>query len=103
MVSWAGGNAVSYEQSSRMLFELAGLTINPRQVARITERIGRELEQRRDRTDFIDATILPTKPSASVIAMDGGRAQTRAEDQGPGVHAPEWRETKVAHLQILDV
>lgn len=86
-----------------MLFELAGLTIDPRQVARITERIGRELEQCRDHSDFIDSTVLLPKPSAAVIAMDGGRAQTRAEDQGPGVHAPEWRETKVAHLQILDV
>lgn len=103
MVSWAGGNAISFEQASRMLFELAGLTIDPRQVARITERIGRELEQCRNRSDFIDSTLLPTKPYVAVISLDGGRAQTRAEDQGPGVHKPEWRETKVAHLQILDV
>jgi hypothetical protein len=28
--------------------------------------------------------------------LDGGRAQTRAEGQEPGVHEPGWKETKVA-------
>lgn len=28
--------------------------------------------------------------------LDGGRVQTRAADAGPGVHDPQWKETKVA-------
>jgi hypothetical protein len=35
-------------------------------------------------------------PSAAAMMLDGGRAQTRADDAGRGVHEPGWRETKVA-------
>src|SRR5438093_1132021 len=35
-------------------------------------------------------------PKAAAVMLDGGRVQTRAEDSGPGVQDPKWRETKVA-------
>ena len=35
------------------------------------------------------------------ISVDGGRAQTREENAGAGVHCPGWVETKVGCLQIL--
>jgi hypothetical protein len=100
-VSWAGGNAPSFDQAARMLRELADIDMDGRQVGRITERIGQELIECRERSDFIDTTIIPKTPPAAVIAVDGGRVQVRAEDSAPGVHEPHWRETKVAHLKII--
>lgn len=40
-------------------------------------------------------------PKVAAIAVDGGRAQTRAEDAGRGVHHPAWREPHYAHLARL--
>src|SRR4051794_11373795 len=33
--------------------------------------------------------------------VDGGRVQTRADDEAPGVTDPAWREVKVACCQTL--
>jgi hypothetical protein len=37
----------------------------------------------------------------AAIALDGGRLQTRATGQGPGVHDQQWKEDKVACLLAL--
>jgi len=39
---------------------------------------------------------------AAAVMLDGGRAQTRADGQGPGVHDPGWKETKVACCLTLE-
>jgi len=38
----------------------------------------------------------------ATVSIDGGRAQTRAEGQGVGVHDNHWRETKVGCLQVFN-
>jgi hypothetical protein len=38
----------------------------------------------------------------AAVMLDGGRVQARADGQGPGVHDPGWKETKVACCLTLD-
>jgi len=101
-ISWVGGNYLSFQQASDCLAELLDMEIDQRQVSRITERAGKDLLKFQDYLDFVDKAIAPEAPVAAAIFIDGGRAQTRAENQAPGVHSQGWRETKVARLQVLD-
>lgn len=102
-ISWAGGNCPSYPQSSRTLEELAGLKLQPCQIARITEKVGIELSSYQNHVQKYNEPLLEDAVKrASVLSVDGGRVQIRAEDQPPGVHQPQWKETKVAHLQIME-
>jgi hypothetical protein len=41
-------------------------------------------------------------PAVAVISVDAGKAQFRQEDEGPGVHAAHWGDTKVACLQTYE-
>jgi hypothetical protein len=100
-MSWAGGNLPSFEQAARALWELAEIKIDARQVGRITERIGSEMIECRNRPDFVNTAEIPKTLPAAVIATDGGRVQVRAEDSAPGVHNAHWREDKVAQIQII--
>ena len=102
-ISWAGGNCASYPQASRALEVLAGIHITPCQVARITEQIGKELAISEDRISAQTELELEDRSRvAAVLSVDGGRVQIRAEDQLQGVHQPQWKETRVAHLQIME-
>jgi hypothetical protein len=42
------------------------------------------------------AVEVENAPELAVVELDGGRIRTRAEGQGPGTHAPAWKETKNA-------
>ncbi len=75
--------------------------MDARQVGRITERVGDELNEYRQRPDFVDKTTIPEILPAAVMAVDGGRVQVRAEGCAPGVHDAHWREDKVAQVQIV--
>jgi hypothetical protein len=76
-------------------------------VQRLTERVGREWQELRDRdVAAFRAGELPVacrnRHAAAAVMLDGGRLQTRAADAGRGVTAPAWRESKTAAVESLD-
>lgn len=86
-----------------MLAELAEVSLSGRQLGRITAEIGEELRVERERrTEQFQAKTLQPQvanlPSVVVVEVDGGRFRSRAEDSGPGVHEPAWKEDKIAGL-----
>jgi hypothetical protein len=96
-----GGKSASFAEASEDLRELARVKIGPRHLETLVERVGKEWAQSRDadvasfgkdelKRDYAEA------PTASAVMLDGGRAQTRADEKPPGVHEPGWKETKVA-------
>ena len=101
-----GGTAPSFRAAAEDLQELAQLTISPAHVRRLCERLGREWAARQEQeTTAFQQDRLPrgyqAAPTVAAVMLDGGRYQVRAEDQGPGVVAAAWKETKVACCQTL--
>ena len=93
--------AASFKEASEDLKELAEVSISPTHLQRLSERIGTEWATERDKEvqAFREQRLVcpyTAAPSAAAMMLDGGRAQTRADDAGRGVHEPGWRETKVA-------
>lgn len=104
----AGGELKSFAAAARVLRNLAGITISAQHVRRLTEEVGRELALRRDREveDYVHhRRVEPGDPipPGVVVAVDGGRIQTRTPrpDAGPGIHEHGWKEDKVACLYTL--
>jgi len=84
MIVYAGTKHPSFAQGSEALAELAGLTIQEKQVERVTKRIGQERVTERDRDvqAYLDLPLMqkvrsPIDQSVdlAVIEMDGGRLQ----------------------------
>ena len=94
----------SYSIGSKLLEELAGISISSRHLNNLTVKIGAELGEDRDaRTASYTAQPLPRIPQRpempirlATVSIDGGRMQTRLDGGGAGVHDPHWRETKNA-------
>jgi hypothetical protein len=84
-ISYAGTASRSFTQASAMLLNLADLSVNPKQVERVTQRIGSERVAERDaHIAAFQALPLPKKfevPEAvtaadlAVVMVDGGRMQ----------------------------
>lgn len=96
--------AASFKDASEDLRELAGVTISPSHLQRLTERVGAEWAAARDAAvQAFREDRLPRQyrkaPATAAVMLDGGRYQTRAADAGRGVQDPSWRETKVACCQ----
>ena len=122
-VVFAGTQTPSFAQGSAALEALAGLTISTKQVERITEKIGRERLEQRDRAveDFRKLPLMtrcespiPLAPDLAVVEMDGGRLQIldrRAEasdpvadeddEPEPEVRRGHWREDKIGVLMTM--
>lgn len=97
----------SFEEASADLREDVGIEISPKQVQRITERVGIEWAAQRDReTKTFREGHLPRlhsqPPQVAAVMADGGRIQTRASDAPPGVRDPQWREPKYGCCLTLD-
>jgi hypothetical protein len=93
--------AASFKDASEDLKELAEVSISPTHLQRLSERVGKEWAQERDKEvqAFRDdrlACAYVAAPKAAAVMLDGGRLQTRADEGGRGVHNPAWRETKTA-------
>jgi hypothetical protein len=91
----------SFAQAREDLQELADLSISPTHLRRLCERVGGEMAVQRDADveAFRQQQLQPVPAAPPVVAavmLDGGRVQTRAEEQGRGVHEPGWQETKAA-------
>jgi hypothetical protein len=103
-IEYAGGNCRSFEMAAESLDRLAEFSISAKHVQRLTERLGKERAEARDkgaaamkerklRSNYKQA------PAVAVVFLDAGKAQFRAEGKGPGVHDPRWGDTKVACMQ----
>jgi hypothetical protein len=96
----------SYAMAARVLGLVGDIAISSRQVNRLTEEIGRELQNKRDREteDYVHhrrRESAQAAPDLVAIGLDGGRLMTRQSGQGPGVHGQQWKEDKVACLLTL--
>jgi hypothetical protein len=94
----------AFGPASAALGELAGLSISPSHLQRLTRRIGGEWAARRDRdVAAFRAGDLPvasaTRAPVASVMVDGGRLQRRAEGGGAGVRDPAWCEFKAACLE----
>jgi hypothetical protein len=103
-IEYAGGNSRSFETAGESLKRLAEFSISGRHVERVTERLGKERADLRDRAvAAMKARTLRSSykqpPMVAVISVDAGKAQFREEGMGPGVHEARWGDTKVACLQ----
>ena len=103
----AAGQVKSYEVAARVLQTVGEIAISSRHVNRLTEEIGTELAEKRDREteDYVHhRRSEPTAeaPAVAAIALDGGRVNTRQPGQGPGVHGEQWKEDKVACLLTFE-
>ncbi len=100
----ASAHVSSYSIGSKLLEELAGISISSRHLNNLTVKIGAELgEDREARTAAYFDQPLPRTPQRpevpiplATVSIDGGRMQTRLDGGGRGVHDPHWRETKNA-------
>jgi hypothetical protein len=106
----AGVHSVSYQQAARDLVELSELNIPPKQVERLTKRIGQERTAERNaavaayqRRPLMekDAAADPSRPCPQVamVSVDGGRLQIRGSNAVSGDCSSHWRESKVAALE----
>jgi hypothetical protein len=85
---------------------LSGLSISARHVQQLTQEVGTDLvrvrdaqAQQRRRRQLVPRVA--TTPEVVAVEVDGGRLRTRAPDAGPGVHAAENKEDKIACLVTL--
>jgi hypothetical protein len=100
----ASAHVSSYAIGSKLLEELAGISISSRHLNNLTAKIGAELAGDRDArsTAYFDQPLprIPHRPEMPIhlatVSIDGGRMQTRLDGGGVGVHDPHWRETKNA-------
>jgi hypothetical protein len=99
----------SFAVASRVLKKVGEVAISSQHVRRLTEEIGRELAEHRDQQveDYLHhrrAEPREPVPAGAVVAVDGGRIQTRVPTagQGPGVHEHGWKEDKVACLYAVE-
>lgn len=93
--------APSFKDASDDLEALAEVRISATHLQRLSERVGTEWEQARDREveAFREDKLVcayAAAPKAAAVMLDGGRLQTRAPERGRGVQDAKWRETKVA-------
>ena len=102
----AGSQLKAFALAATMRARLAEVPISSRHVGRLTEMIGQELRDQRDRytEDWLHhRRTEPTVPApvAVAVAVDGGRLMTRQPGHGPGVHEQGWKEDKIACLHTL--
>jgi hypothetical protein len=79
------------------------IEVTPAGLRALTAKLGAERAALRDAEveAFQKGDLQPKyveAPAVAAIMLDGGRAQVRASEAGPGVHDPAWTETKVANL-----
>lgn len=121
-IVFAGTQHPSFAQGSAALAALGGLAIATKQVERITEKIGRERIEQRERAveDFQKLPLMtrckspiPHPPDLAVVEMDGGRLQILNrrvascepddidDDDDPVERHRHWREDKIGVLMTM--
>ncbi len=93
----------SFKKASETLERLVEVKVSAKGIELLTEKFGKERLAMRQRQveRFEKGKLKPhyaQAPAVVAVSVDGGRAQVRQPEAGPGVHEPQWIETKVAHL-----
>ncbi len=101
------GGKDPFEEASVDLCEDVGISVTPKQVQRLTERVGAEWAAQRDReiVAFRESRLprlYSQAPEVAAVMPDGGRLQTRESGSPPGVRNPRWREPKYGCCLTLD-
>jgi hypothetical protein len=96
----------SFREAAEAVADLAEVTISGRQLGRIAQEVGQQLQASRDDhvSQFQAGTLQPrvaTRPALAVVEVDGGRLRIRGEGEGPGAHEASWREDKIAVLATM--
>ena len=86
--------------------DLAEVTLSDRQLGRIAQEVGEQLQATRDQhvSQLRAGTLEPrvaTRPALALVEVDGGRLRIRGEGEGPGAHDASWREDKIAVLATM--
>lgn len=102
-MEWAGANVESFHKGAAAVEKFLSIEITAQGLRRITEKLGQERASIRDAEveNFLSGGLqseYAQAPTVAAVFLDGGRAQIRASDSPPGVHSPQWVETKVANL-----
>jgi hypothetical protein len=102
-IEYAGANHESFGQAADALRRLAELPISAKHVQRVSERLGRQRGQQRDRQveQMRAGKLSPARaqpPQVAAIHLDAGKIQLRADDGKAGVRQPHWADTKVGCL-----
>lgn len=95
------GGKDSFPEAASELKEQHELELQPKQVQRITERVGQEWAALRDQEveAFKKGQLprgYPQAPEVAAVMVDAGRLLTRAEAKPPGVHDAQWRAPRYA-------
>lgn len=101
-----GGNSISFKHASQQLQRLLNVEIGTKETQRLTEQTGQQwIAARDEQVEQFKQGLLQRLHGqalqAAVVMVDGGRTQVRADEAGPGVHEPGWREVKYASLTTL--
>jgi hypothetical protein len=89
---------------------LYDLIVPPKQVERLTKRIGQERIEQRDAAvaAFAARSLMDNNavadperpcPSVAMMSIDRGRLQVRSSPSDSAPHSSHWRESKVAVLE----
>jgi hypothetical protein len=103
-IEYAGANEESFEKAAQTLDRVGEVSISAKHVQRISERLGGERVQQRDREveQMKTGQLRPVyrqPPQVAAIHLDAGKIRLRGEEGGVGVREPHWADTKVACLQ----
>lgn len=106
----AGTNNGSFAKGSADLAAYLDLEVDPKQIERVTERIGKERCRERDEevarymalplTERKDKPAGVTPPSVAVVSADGGRLQIR-DDQTSSPHGVAAKDEQVDAAESL--
>ena len=101
------GQVKSHKAAAQVVKLVGDIHISGRHINRLTEEIGTEMQEQRDRAteDYVHHRRQPPQqaaPQVAAIALDGGRIQTRATGQGTGVPEQQGKEDKAACLLALE-
>jgi hypothetical protein len=105
MIVTAGTHLPSFAAAA-FAVGLGGVSISAKHVQQLTEEVGTDLAKARAAQAVARRrrTLTPrgtTAPTVVAVEVDGGRLRTRAPGCGPGVHAAEGKEDKIACLTTL--
>lgn len=104
LIAEAAGRLGSFADAAYAL-SLTGLSISPQHVRTLAQQIGEELARQQAVQAAQGRRQLPVRvaqtPELVAVEVDGGRLRTRASDAGPGVHAMQNKEDKIACLVTL--
>jgi len=93
----------SFERARVTIEKVLGLAISQSTIRRLTNQVGRELEQI-EQHDSLPNDQEVVVPEVAIVSCDGGRIRTRQPGQGRGVCLSGengWRETKNASLERM--